>query len=87
MHQFTVEKLPDRFKHYFTCFLNVHTYSMRNSFNNNLSLPRYSTNKTLNCLKYIEPKIWNDVVSEKLKKLFYHKFKSAFKRFLLTKYE
>ena len=48
MHQFTLDKLPDRFKHYFTHSSNLNTYSTRNSSNYNLFLPRHSITKTQN---------------------------------------
>ena len=38
---------------------------MRNLSNNNLSLPHYFTNKTQNCVRYIGPKIRNEVVLKK----------------------
>ena len=87
MKQFTWEKLPDRFKHYFTYFSKVHTYFSRSSPKDNLFLPRYSMNKIKNCIKYFESKIRNKVVPENFNKLSNHRFKSVFKQFLLTKHE
>ena len=52
MLQLSLEKLPVRCKHYFACSSNVHSYFTQNAFNNNMYSPRYSTNKTQNCLEY-----------------------------------
>ena len=50
-HQYTLKKLQDGFKHYFTYSSNVYTNFTKNSSNNNHYLPRNLNNKTQNCIK------------------------------------
>ena len=85
MHQFSQNKLPCRFRHYFSHPSDRHTHSTRHASGKNISLPRFSSTKTQRSIKYIGAKIWNDIPLD-LKQLSYNKFKFSYKQFLLSQY-
>ena len=60
--------------------------STRNLANYNLSLPQFSSNRTLQSIRYVGPKIWNNIPG-RFKQFSYLKFNFFFyKQYLLEKY-
>ena len=59
--QFILNKLLSRYCNYFTYSSDFHSYSTRNSFENNLRLPRFSTVTTQKSFKYVGTKLWNNI--------------------------
>ena len=83
MNQFTQNKLPSRFCHYFSHPFDIHTQSTRHWSAKNISLPRFSSVKTQRSTKYVGTKIWNNIPLY-LKQLPYNKFKFSYKQLLLN---
>ena len=53
MHQFAQNKLPSRFRDYFSHPSDIHTHSTRHSLTKNISLLRFSSAETQRSIKYI----------------------------------
>ena len=86
MYQFTQNKLPDTFDHYFTYSSDVSKHYTRHvSQEDHIFLNRFATSRTQHTIKYIGVKIWNNIPNE-IKKLSYTKFILSYKKFLLSKY-
>ena len=83
MHQFTQNKLPSRFHHYFSHPSDIHTHSTRHSSTKNISLPRFSSAKTQRSINYMGAKIWNNIPLD-LKQILCNKFKFSYKQLLLN---
>ena len=84
VHCNITNKSPNSFRKY---FCKTAEYSSRvtrqSSDNSNLYIPRYRTNKLQRCIKYQGVKIWNSI-PQKIKVLFYERFKIQYKNFLLN---
>ena len=86
MYQFTQNKLPDTFDHYFTYSSDVSKHYTRHvTQEDHIFLNRFATSRTQHTIKYIGVKIWNNIPKE-IKKLSYTKFILSYKKFLLSKY-
>ena len=86
IYQFTQNKLPDTFDHYFTYSSDVSKHYTRHvSQEDHIFLNRFATSRTHHTIKYIGVKIWNNIPKE-IKKLSYTKFILSYKKFLLSKY-
>ena len=78
MYLFIHNKMPDRFKHYFTYSTDVFSYSTRNSkTNQSLYLTHYSTNRTQRSFKYFGVKIWNSIPQNIKQHSTYRNFKNS----------
>ena len=65
MYQFTQNKLPDTFDHYFTYSSHVFKYYTRHvSQEDHIFLNRFATSRTQHTIKYIGVKIWNNIPKE-----------------------
>ena len=84
MHQFTQKQTPNNFNTYFSYTTNVSSRLIRQTFYNNIFLPGFRTLLCQTLLKYIEPKIWNDIPLE-IKNSSFLKFKELFKNHLIEK--
>ena len=86
MYQFTQNKFPDTFDHYFTYSSDVSKHYTRHvSQEDHIFLNRFATSRIQHTIKYIGVKIWNNIPKE-IKKLSYTKFILSYKKFLLSKY-
>ena len=86
IYQFTQNKLPDTFDHYFTysSYVSEH-YTRHVSQEDHIFLNRFATSRTQHTIKYIGVKIWNNTPNE-IKKLSYTNFILSYKKFLTNKY-
>ena len=88
MYLFIHNKMPDRFKHYFTYSTDVFSYSTRNyKTNQSLYLTHYSTNRTQRSFKYLGVKIWNSIPQNIKQHSTYRNFRNSYKYYLISDYK
>ena len=86
MHQYYNNSLPPCFSDFFCPLSAIHERSTTSKTNNNLHLPKFSTCRCQQSIKYQGVKIWNSLNSE-LKKQSFKKFKANLKNDLLETYQ
>ena len=86
MHQNYNNSLPPCFFDFFNPLSAIHVRSTRSKTNNNLYLPKFSTCRCQQSIKYQGVKIWNSLNPE-LKKQSFKKFKANLKNDLLETYQ
>ena len=87
MHKHTRKKLPTSLSTFFVPVKAIHTRSTRLASSElNLYLPRYKSQKLQKSFKYQGVKIWNSVPQD-LKQLPFNRFKTMYKKHLLSKYK
>ena len=85
IYLFIHNKMPDRFKHYFTYSTDEFFYSTRNSkTNQSLYLTHYTTNGTQRSFKYLGVKIWNSIPPNIKQRSTYRNFKNCANTTLLV---
>ena len=75
MHQHSKQLLPSGLLSCFNSLTAIHDRHTRSKTQNNLYLPKYSTNRCQKSFKFQGAKVWNCLSSE-LKTLFYSRFKT-----------
>ena len=87
MHNHSRKKLPTSLSTFFAPVKTIHTRSTRLASSElNLYLPRYKSQKLQKSFKYQGVKIWNSVPQD-LKQLPFNRFKTKYKKHLLSKYK
>ena len=80
-------KTPHSFHNYFCKTTDRSSRATRQSSDcNNLSIPRYRTNKLQRCIRYQGVRIWNCIPTN-IRAFSHKKFKYSYKNFLLSPYK
>ena len=85
MHQHSKQLLPSGLLSCFNSLTPIHDRHTRPKTQNNLYLPKYSTNRCQKSFKFQGAKVWNSLSSE-LKTLSYSRFKTLLKNKFLESY-
>ena len=85
MHHHSTQTLPSSLSSLFANISNIHRRNTRSVAHNDLHLPKFSTNRCQNSIRYKGVKIWNSTPCD-LRNEPYPKFKLIYKNALLNKY-
>jgi len=78
MHRYWNGKLPDVFNDYFQLVKTISSYSLRSLEKNDFCLPLVRTKRAQKSIKFLGPKIWNEI-SISVRNLPFRKFKAKYK--------